>query len=1506
MAGKEAENISKELWSANIQKGKNIAAWQLRLIPKKLPVKVNPSLRIALGLAVFCTLQIGGKDAFSAEGNPPAVAAGAPARIAIIAAGREYDMAIDLLTVELSQRKDIILLERNEIEKVIREQKLTAGGLTDRDALKLGQILGADGILALETAKAGTNAILNAQLIAVKPGVGLDSFPSAWPRIDPEWGKRLANHFDTFYPKLAVLPKDALAISVLNVRAAARTSESTNLEHNLTLLLLNRLMRERELFVLERRRLDLLSAEKDLNKINETSFWNGSYVLEGTIDKNGFSPDRIVLSVRLSPPQGGGPIEIEAAGPRSNPPEVIEQLSQKILQWLKRKSTAPEWKPTEESTRYYDEAKWALKWGAFSTAQAAAESAWALGKQDMDCAMVRIRSYLAEVPPDTGGYEHRLLQAKFLSTQTIRSTDFDYARTMTAREKGLGLVFFPTPDNSELAYAWVHKKPDPQNIKTALHALELYYDYALTLPANSLKPDSAFGLLGIQSLNAVSLVLQHFHFMPEAISPVADELAELRALARKTAAWIANAPAIHNTYWLGSRVAKEEELHKTLAGTENIFACVLNYGCFWQDRPEDCLTMYRELLGSAAFSYIDAHLCFRTLEQPRLTGWNGTDRGRIPKLWEDFLGELAMSSNAIFRIEGCMLVFVDAVNDPAIEAAGDALFSTIFASASALQTNNIEATYTQSWLFFFSAMNQATGMVRAGREKVQQRYSSEYAPRLEVMHREYWARAGSILDQQRNDEIFAAQKQLLTDGRLHDDQTLLKTFMPPRFGYTQNQAMEIQPLLEAYKSNLIARVTGQTGIEQVSTRQSIRQVEGIQRTVRQALTPAPISSSGPAPETGTSKPPQAAGGIGFSIPPRAIKSNTISTPMANAPPPANLVFADRFVKIPDQYLPLSYDETIHFPITPDARCFDHDRVWFFVNYPNPNREYNAVLLTWLEISGEWEAIQDPIKVDSEEIASNGTHSLHPNVTLAKLNDDLFIGQWRSIKRFDIKSRRWEKLQIPAPGEIRVFACNGRLYGASEESIFEIMEHGQKTQILASSRRRPAVSVLDSLEAFYQPAVFAGPGGRIRASVGNRIYEWGGQDWSSIVTPAYHQLEIFEQGVLLRANSQSRGSAMAIWRLAETEAKTEQVWYESPRDNMPGAPGRRVPAATTRPDSPKSKWDALPELSLVGAAMTLDKSNALFLAAHFGMKPAPGGDFTPLEKDGRHADLVTFDKELNAPLAVPIKFDLERGQFPFDTSGHGVFKPDDVRPWFGSLSNHLIIGQGTMMGFWLISKAEAGAAIDRERLKRGGETQRDAASAEKRRKDLLAKYDKNQNGRIDDDEKIAAINDPLFLEAELAAIDANHDGWLEAEELGYFDVNKNGLLEPDELAGIEITQRLLAAKLFAANDKNHDGVIDGVEFQALQEIFPARGGAFIVPNLNYNPAGEYVYEPLKLDGLETYLMRQTWGDVKKKKSKFRSPIFAGPRAGGKAEEEKLFKTDLEAYWKFLNAGGTGRP
>jgi len=127
----------------------------------------------------------------------------APVRLAIISEMDEAGTVADILTAQFSSDPKIQLLERKEIERVYREQALSVG---NRDYLKLGQILGADGLLLLNVNKTPIATNLTTRLIAVKPGVVLSTENFSWPLAGlADWASSFYQHQGLMLPKLTVL-----------------------------------------------------------------------------------------------------------------------------------------------------------------------------------------------------------------------------------------------------------------------------------------------------------------------------------------------------------------------------------------------------------------------------------------------------------------------------------------------------------------------------------------------------------------------------------------------------------------------------------------------------------------------------------------------------------------------------------------------------------------------------------------------------------------------------------------------------------------------------------------------------------------------------------------------------------------------------------------------------------------------------------------------------------------------------------------------------------------------------------------------------------------------------------------------------------------------------------------------------------------------------------------------------------------------------------------------------
>ena len=205
----------------------------------------------------------------------------APVRLALVSEGPEAAPALDLLTVSLTKQGAVALLERAEVDRVYREQALAAGA---GDYVKVGEILGADGLLVLSPGNEAQAEGLSLRLVAVRPGVIVSSVRSPWPVEDgAQWAEGMARRFATWVPKLAVRAGEAVPLSLVSLHSALPSADGKEAERCLSVLAVERLSHEPELFVLERQRIEVLGAEKELKGAEKSAFWDGSYVLEGVL-----------------------------------------------------------------------------------------------------------------------------------------------------------------------------------------------------------------------------------------------------------------------------------------------------------------------------------------------------------------------------------------------------------------------------------------------------------------------------------------------------------------------------------------------------------------------------------------------------------------------------------------------------------------------------------------------------------------------------------------------------------------------------------------------------------------------------------------------------------------------------------------------------------------------------------------------------------------------------------------------------------------------------------------------------------------------------------------------------------------------------------------------------------------------------------------------------------------------------------------------------------------------
>lgn len=1045
---------------------------------------------------------------------------GKPVRLALVPETDEVFAACDVLTARLSGDGKLQLLERADIKRVYREQGRSAA---NGDDLKMGRLLGADGLLLLNVIRTPQSTNLLARLVAVKPGVVLTDGSFPWPLRDlKEWTDSVATGIGTFVPKLTLSANDAVALSLVNLRSAVQSANASELEQQLKLLAIQRLSRERQLFVLERQKMQLLDEEKTL-KAENAAFWSGSYLLDGIVDQSGYSKDTVTINGRLTPPKGGAPLAFEVNGNRTNLTEVINRLALKVLALLKARSSVPEWNATAEATQYFEEAKWALRWGVVPEAQAAADSAWALGKRDQECATIRIKSYqsaLSDIP-----IEGKVLIDAALVADEEKS-DRDWLAGHIAEASKSGPVVMVERNQIGLSYTTLVSAPDPQMVDVSRHILALYYEFSRNAPEGLLQAGakqserriSAWRALGTEVLATVSRTLEYYYLCPQAQAPVADKLADLRALARTVADWLFQTPAVHDSYFIGDRVATHDELAHSIGedggGNANIFRCELRWGSLCQESPEDCIALYRQLMGSPVFCYL--HTIFwshrtqnsvevdgagHSFEPPRLVAWRAQDRDRIPSTWNNFVRELNASTNVLLQLEAKAIACTEAKSDAETGLAFTNFFAGLLAHQDALLNNNVEQFYLH-WGADELVSIVTGGISSDAKESLRRVYYSQYCPKLDALEREYWIKT---VPAKRFLGAFEKQKQYLKENRPYDFFEFAHTFESQN--YTTNQALEILPLVLAYKSNLVARSQGASGRQNGQMMGAISQVGFLENNIHRILNPPAL----PSPAQPKIQPPRVA---------TAAKTLTTTPAAPKAPAAAtNVINVTRFLPIPLDGLPgeqiAGVAITAHHWLE-GKLVLDFQYGAFVYSFDNNGNWKSTSNVTFPAI-----AILDPVTEHWKVISCPAADSFPPNrfyhrTTLWR--GEVFTSRGGQIKKFDEAKKVWQALEIAEVGDCELFTVNRHLYAATPSLLLEILDGGTSTRLLASNRRQPPVSTLDTQD-LGTPTLFAGPGQSLRAAVGSNIVAWTNGDWHPVCSAprAPKPPVISEDGVLFLAD-----------------------------------------------------------------------------------------------------------------------------------------------------------------------------------------------------------------------------------------------------------------------------------------------------------------------------------------------------------------------------------------------------
>ncbi len=322
-------------------------------------------------------------------------AAEAPIRLAILA-DPALEKEADLLSVRLSKAPQIELLERGQIRKILEEQKLATAGLTASHSLKVGKLLKADGLLILKVEKVGEQSLLALRMVAVDPGFVTASSYEDYPlKAQEVWEESVEKLVAASKGKLSVSRSEAVPVTLLHLRAQISNQKISAFEASINLLLQRRMMQQKEVFVLERKRMEALDWEKELTVENQ-KFWTAGAVIDGSIE---FKGEEAVITAKLEN-RGVKVPPIQVQGPQAEVTKLVDALVSKILPLLQKEFGAlPPWDTQEEAKKLQLECFSTRCAGLYELSRECADAVWALGIRDEKSRKDRIYAYCLETLP---------------------------------------------------------------------------------------------------------------------------------------------------------------------------------------------------------------------------------------------------------------------------------------------------------------------------------------------------------------------------------------------------------------------------------------------------------------------------------------------------------------------------------------------------------------------------------------------------------------------------------------------------------------------------------------------------------------------------------------------------------------------------------------------------------------------------------------------------------------------------------------------------------------------------------------------------------------------------------------------------------------------------------------------------------------------------------------------------------------------------------------------------
>lgn len=299
------------------------------------------------------------------------------ARLAIVGAGAPELKS--LLEAGLSSARGISLVEREELERLVDEKRLSAL-MAEGKFATLGGLLSADGLLVVDTfSQPDGKREVTVRMVSVRNGSCLVFAPVARDLPPQEWVEGFIRLVTRAAPMARTARQDAIPVSLLNLRASVFTPESAMLEKALSRLFELRLGAMPDVVLLDRRKLGDADFERSMQASDLPPLWEAAVLVDGGLEVSGES---VRVNLRLRHQDGSQIHASVVEGNAGDLGRLADALAAAVLAKTGRAVTEPLSK--REPEEFFNEAVWAWRSGLFDAAEEALAAAKALGDKSPD------------------------------------------------------------------------------------------------------------------------------------------------------------------------------------------------------------------------------------------------------------------------------------------------------------------------------------------------------------------------------------------------------------------------------------------------------------------------------------------------------------------------------------------------------------------------------------------------------------------------------------------------------------------------------------------------------------------------------------------------------------------------------------------------------------------------------------------------------------------------------------------------------------------------------------------------------------------------------------------------------------------------------------------------------------------------------------------------------------------------------------------------------------------